>query len=82
MSEEKPMISSHRLPKVERQPAGPSAKTCESCHTRWAVGIATDRAFTIHVCERCRPDGQSFTFDPYQGYCPVCLTPHRGASCR
>jgi len=69
-------------PIVEAQ--GPTFQTCESCHTRIAVGVASDntRGYMIHVCERCRPDDTTLGFTLYEGYCPVCLTPHGGPSCR
>jgi len=63
---------------------GPSYRTCESCHTRVAVGVATQYAApVVHVCERCRPDPDfGWTFEPYFEVCGTCLAPHGGIECR
>ena len=54
------------------QAKGPRWKTCASCRTRPAVGIATHgngvTLFFIHLCDRCQPGEEGWTFEFYDGH--------------
>lgn len=59
-------------------PNGPKYRTCESCRTKPAIGVASltgedgEVALAIHVCEQCAPHIEGSWVDLYNPYCNEC----------
>jgi hypothetical protein len=88
-----------RLHKEDRMPntettsdvdvRGPSYRTCNSCHTRPAIGVANitgpdgEVTLTLPVCERCTPTPDTGWVDLYAPWCDDCNIYHSDIlSCR
>ena len=72
----------HQVKSWKGGPVGVKYYTCDSCHTKPAVGNAVyvdgrGGEAVFRVCEPCRPFGeQHVRWEPYQPECPLCGGAH------